>query len=402
MVEDHLEIEDAGKQDHDSGNNIEALDAKNETEGEISACVGTGVEDAACKSEDGGQCLNGLKMEVKDRIIMKNEMEDQINPQSETNEPMAVDGSVDQQIKEDNSYTITNVEEQTLNKQTDAQNEVVGKNASNEVQKSAEIGVGDGHPVKDVIKENTEIGVEGGTPGKIVMEENTENGMEGGNPVKNVREAKPGVDFFDEKHNDSERIYQNADTESDPKDMQFLTDMSSNEAPSSENAVLDKVLQGGDEKMENATNVDEEKAVNDEPKKQGKAILLARDVTDGNTKTIQTATKNEGDHSPLPTATPSSLVRIAGDHSGFTRATLPLMAEGDDGTPEDQAAFMKEIESFYRERAIDFKPPKFYGQLLNCRKLWRSVIRLGGYDRENLDKDLYNSFLDVPHFLREV
>lgn len=44
------------------------------------------------------------------------------------------------------------------------------------------------------------------------------------------------------------------------------------------------------------------------------------------------------------------------------------MAEGDDGTPEDQAAFIRELESFYRERAMDFKPPKFYGQPLNCLK----------------------------------
>lgn len=53
----------------------------------------------------------------------------------------------------------------------------------------------------------------------------------------------------------------------------------------------------------------------------------------------------------------------------------------DDGTPEDQAAFMREIENFYRERSLDFKPPRFYGQPLNCLKLWKAVIRLGGYDR---------------------
>lgn len=40
----------------------------------------------------------------------------------------------------------------------------------------------------------------------------------------------------------------------------------------------------------------------------------------------------------------------------------------DDGTPEDQAAFMREIENFYRERSLDFKPPRFYGQPLNCLK----------------------------------
>ncbi|GAV65820.1 HSP20 domain-containing protein/ARID domain-containing protein [Cephalotus follicularis] len=53
---------------------------------------------------------------------------------------------------------------------------------------------------------------------------------------------------------------------------------------------------------------------------------------------------------------------------------------GDLGTPEEQAAFMKELETFYRENVLDFKPPKFYGEPLNCLKLWRAVIRLGGYE----------------------
>ncbi|CAF1717858.1 unnamed protein product [Brassica napus] len=51
------------------------------------------------------------------------------------------------------------------------------------------------------------------------------------------------------------------------------------------------------------------------------------------------------------------------------------------GTEEDQAAFMKELGHFFRERNMDFKPPKFYGEGLNCLKLWRAVIRLGGYDK---------------------
>ncbi|CAL5383273.1 unnamed protein product [Camellia sinensis] len=58
------------------------------------------------------------------------------------------------------------------------------------------------------------------------------------------------------------------------------------------------------------------------------------------------------------------------------------MTEDDEsGTPEDQAAFLKELESFYRERSMEFKPPRFYGHPLNCLKLWRAVICLGGYDR---------------------
>ncbi|KAK7854109.1 at-rich interactive domain-containing protein 5 [Quercus suber] len=81
------------------------------------------------------------------------------------------------------------------------------------------------------------------------------------------------------------------------------------------------------------------------------------------------------------------------------------MSEADEwGTPQDQAAFMKELERFHRENALEFKAPKFYGEPLNCLKyvsdddcfesgifvfgvtfitdllLWRAVIRLGGYE----------------------
>ncbi|KAL2334155.1 hypothetical protein Fmac_015368 [Flemingia macrophylla] len=51
------------------------------------------------------------------------------------------------------------------------------------------------------------------------------------------------------------------------------------------------------------------------------------------------------------------------------------------GTEEEQSAFMKELENFFRKRSMEFKPPKFYKEGLNCLKLWRSVNRLGGYDK---------------------
>ncbi|XP_071702247.1 AT-rich interactive domain-containing protein 5-like isoform X2 [Rutidosis leptorrhynchoides] len=54
--------------------------------------------------------------------------------------------------------------------------------------------------------------------------------------------------------------------------------------------------------------------------------------------------------------------------------------EDESGSEEEQAAFMKELEVFHKERFLEFKPPKFYGEPLNCLKLWRSVIRNGGYD----------------------
>lgn len=37
-------------------------------------------------------------------------------------------------------------------------------------------------------------------------------------------------------------------------------------------------------------------------------------------------------------------------------------------TEEDQAAFMKELEAFHKVRCLEFKPPKFYGEPLNCLK----------------------------------
>ncbi|XP_077215849.1 AT-rich interactive domain-containing protein 6-like [Tasmannia lanceolata] len=57
-------------------------------------------------------------------------------------------------------------------------------------------------------------------------------------------------------------------------------------------------------------------------------------------------------------------------------------SEGNEsGSEAEQAAFMKELENFFREKSMEFKPPKFYGEGLNCLKLWRAVIRLGGYDQ---------------------
>ncbi|KAL0799875.1 hypothetical protein Bca101_055050 [Brassica carinata] len=58
-------------------------------------------------------------------------------------------------------------------------------------------------------------------------------------------------------------------------------------------------------------------------------------------------------------------------------------AQGDDeetGTPEEQQEFLIELATFHRENYLDYKPLKFYGQPLNALKLWRAVIKLGGYD----------------------
>ncbi|PRQ47161.1 putative transcription factor & chromatin remodeling ARID family [Rosa chinensis] len=58
----------------------------------------------------------------------------------------------------------------------------------------------------------------------------------------------------------------------------------------------------------------------------------------------------------------------------------------DSGTEEEQLDFMKEIENFFKERSMEFKPPKFYGDCVNCLKLYRIVTRLGGYDKVTSSK----------------
>ncbi|KAG5571937.1 hypothetical protein H5410_061703 [Solanum commersonii] len=73
----------------------------------------------------------------------------------------------------------------------------------------------------------------------------------------------------------------------------------------------------------------------------------------------------------------------AGEHSGEAYENIfAVMAdcEDDEGSLKDQATFLVKLGRFYREKAMKFKPPKFYGHHLNFLKLWRSMIRLGGYD----------------------
>ncbi|KAI7732720.1 hypothetical protein M8C21_001898, partial [Ambrosia artemisiifolia] len=55
--------------------------------------------------------------------------------------------------------------------------------------------------------------------------------------------------------------------------------------------------------------------------------------------------------------------------------------EDESGTEDEQAEFIKELETFHKQRFLEFKPPRFYQEPLNCLKLWRSVIRLGGYEQ---------------------
>ncbi|CAM6084477.1 unnamed protein product [Calypogeia fissa] len=57
-----------------------------------------------------------------------------------------------------------------------------------------------------------------------------------------------------------------------------------------------------------------------------------------------------------------------------------------DGSPEEQLAFTRALKAFFKERRMDYKAPKFYGEELNVLKLWRAVTSLGGYDQVTAGK----------------
>ncbi|KAL7154463.1 hypothetical protein ABFS83_03G003500 [Erythranthe nasuta] len=383
MSQNDVEMEEAGKHDHDSGNNVEeslskVLDSKTEIEGENPPSEVRVVGDANTSE-------NGVSNEANSNATVKSEIEDQSNHASEANDRINIEEIMGEQTNtnsnnDERSSTKPELEEQTdaislVDKHTVSENEVVEQNTTNGVvkeDKSAENGVEGGNPVKNVIEENP-IG-----DGAAEMPESI--GREDGGCVEHVprKELTNG----------------NAESVSDHRENRnSQTELSLDTALQSRNAAITEVPMGGDVEMEVASKESEDKTVNNEAKELGKEIILASPVSDENAKNVETATKQGGHDSSLlnqpEAATPSSLfihnpAKIR-DRSGETSKTvftaLPQMAEGDDGTPEDQAAFMKELETFHRERAIDFKPPKFYGQPLNCLKLWRAVIRLGGYDR---------------------
>ncbi|XP_049397284.1 AT-rich interactive domain-containing protein 6-like [Solanum stenotomum] len=81
-----------------------------------------------------------------------------------------------------------------------------------------------------------------------------------------------------------------------------------------------------------------------------------------------------------------------GHHSGeASENTSAIMADGEDdeGSLKDRAAFLGKLVTVYQEKAMEFKPPR----------LWRSVIRLGGYDRLLLQYErhmIQNGELQLP------
>ncbi|XP_031270178.1 AT-rich interactive domain-containing protein 5 isoform X1 [Pistacia vera] len=107
---------------------------------------------------------------------------------------------------------------------------------------------------------------------------------------------------------------------------------------------------------------------------------LPESKSEGDDTHVENDLKTETSLTPLPQGEYSTSEAQDGNVRKSKNWLNETEMGGADGSPEEQAEFMKEVESFYRENALEFKAPKFYGELLNCLKLWRAVVRLGGYE----------------------
>lgn len=341
---DNKDVEMEDTQKPDSGNDIkgndgEVLDSKIELKEDDPPSAVTGAENAN-QSVNGDDDLNKPGNEAKDQITAMSEMEAQTNHESETNEPMLVKGvgptgeQIDTESKKEEGIHIeANAELQIASqsisdKLSDVKNEVVVESDANDglkVENPLENDVESGTPVKNG---------EGDSSGDVTVENPKDTG-ETEECVKNVAKIEM-AEIVAKREMADENVDSGGGSSENNK---LQTGLSSNEAPQVQSVTSVETPQSGDKEMEDAANANEDKVVNDEPKQQGKEVLVAGHVTDGNTKSVETVTRLEGNDSSPPNqhevAIPNSIVRYLptnmGNHSGdadrtvYTQATLPLV-----------------------------------------------------------------------------
>ncbi|KAF9684742.1 hypothetical protein SADUNF_Sadunf04G0150000 [Salix dunnii] len=110
----------------------------------------------------------------------------------------------------------------------------------------------------------------------------------------------------------------------------------------------------------------------------------AEDEEDDDEKSVVVPTEINKKEAPKP---PKLDVSALNTPPPLTKSfLLDSSADGyESGTEEEQAAFMRDVESFHKQNHLEFKPPKFYKEELNLLKLWRLVIKLGGYEQALLE-----------------
>ncbi|XP_013590044.1 PREDICTED: AT-rich interactive domain-containing protein 5 isoform X1 [Brassica oleracea var. oleracea] len=125
-----------------------------------------------------------------------------------------------------------------------------------------------------------------------------------------------------------------------------------------------------------ASAADDTKCVEEEPE-DNKTLTLDTDLhlpEAGDVDQSEKKISSDGGHKESSSTPPQAAVESVKKWKTW------LLSDSEVDEEEDQQAFIKEVEAYNKENFLDFKAPKFYGQPLNCLKLWRAVIKLGGYD----------------------
>jgi HSP20 family molecular chaperone IbpA len=178
-----------------------------------------------------------------------------------------------------------------------------------------------------------------------------------------------------------DQLGQNADTENGTSD-------NTNSDPS-EKILEEHVKEEKDEELDNGNGSKEEELENRSARIDSSSNTELKEEELNNKETTNKTVEelNEGlmatEIRPYNEVT-DELMKPKEDVKTISKSFLldPDVDIGDEaGTEEDQLEFMKDLETFCKENGFEFKPPKFYGEPLNCLKLWRSVVRLGGYEQ---------------------
>lgn len=358
MDKTDVEMEDAENKVHDVQNSVvESIDSSLKPEGPAVAGQQSTESLVACQEN------------------AKTGTEDQNNhPESGDKSPIPAENGNGEQ----NSNVVEgegNVNDDTMN-QNDSK--AVVEDQRNAASETATIGQPETQGNTAVDDQNNATG---GTEGETIIEEKKE-----GDPDADVA-LKKEEPIGNVAHHDTRGVNMQVHEEL-PANEVGDSGKEVKEAHQAENSIKD-VHQNGIDMM-----VDEQKKV--EHKTNTASVISDRDDRSNELSETKDDVKNTAIAKMPEPATPNLSVKCdtanTGQHTGEASNKIfdeSKMADdedededwNDDGSPEDQAAFMRDLEIFYRERAIEFKPPKFYGIPLNCLKLWRSVIRLGGYDR---------------------
>ncbi|KAL3372403.1 hypothetical protein AABB24_008788 [Solanum stoloniferum] len=354
MDKTDVEMEDAENKVHDVQNSVvESIDSSLKPEGPAVACQQS--------TESLVECQENAKTGTEDQNN---------HPESGDKSPIPAENGNGEQ----NSNVVEgegNANDDTMN-QNDSK--AVVEDQRNAASETATIGQPETQGNTPVDDQNNATG---GTKGETIIEEKKE-----GDPDADVA-LKKEEPIGNVAHHDTRGVNMQVHEEL-PANEVGDSGKEVKEAHQAENSIKD-VHQNGIDMM-----VDEQKKV--EHKTNTASVISDRDDRSNELSETKDDVKNTAIAKMPEPATPNLSVKCDTANTGEASNKIfdeSKMADdedededwNDDGSPEDQAAFMRDLEIFYRERAIEFKPPKFYGIPLNCLKLWRSVIRLGGYDR---------------------